>query len=129
MISTTIKVHGEKLLETDEHFYIVIKAPFYAAGKVFGWSGTSAGIGLNREIIDNAYVAKKKLRVILRQYNDRCYEADPKHWAEFAAQKQSYQQHKMEGVPLPTLMVMQFNEEHFKTIQGDFSKLKKQLMS
>jgi len=98
----------------DEHqklLYLWIKEPFWSARKKYGWSGRSPAIGVNKEILNFAWVHGAKIRVFVQHHNDRCYETDPETWLSFAERHNAYHQRNSVQICL-----LQWSEPHFKTV-------------
>lgn len=87
---------------------------FYSAGKIYGWPGSSACLGANREILQYAIEHNARIRVFLKDQFDRCYEADPKAWRYFARKYNAVDVRK--GV---LIFLYQWKEGHFRTIRDD----------
>ena len=122
-------IHGQKTFDDFHSIWIWIHEPFYKAGKIYGWPGRTLGIGLSKEILDRALMLHRKIRIILKDNKDRCYQADPVKWMEFAEKWKSIQYVKIGGQSLPELYIMQLSEENFETIKMDVTFLRDTFLS
>lgn len=116
--------YNEPIWDDGWAVYVLIHEIFYTAGRTFGWHGNITGIGLNEQILEYASKNGRKIRVLLDSYDDRCYQIDPNEWIQFAKGTHSIMDRKKSGEPLPTLYVVQFDSNHFKTIKLDVALIK-----
>ena len=114
-----LNVHQEEfyLDPKNNHVYVNIHEPFYKAGQICGWEGSPLGLGVNQDVLLWAAKRRAKVRVLVGEDASKCYEADPDQWMQFSVQHKCVQRTKpTTGEPLPALYVMQWNKEHFKTV-------------
>jgi len=64
-MTQTLNLDGQKVVYNHESKIAktTIKEPFYKAGKIFGWSDKSPGLGLNLKVID--FILKTKCTLII----------------------------------------------------------------
>ena len=122
-------IHGQKIFDDCYALYVWIDEPFYKAGKIYGWPNPTLGIGLNREILDRALMCERKIRIVLKDYEDRCYQTEPAKWKAFAEKWNSIQYVKISGQTLPELYVMQLSPENFETIGMNVEFLRNTFLS
>jgi len=111
-----VVLNGQQCIhdQVEGSLYHWVREPFWSAGKLYGWSGSPAALGANRAILDYAESHKAKVSVFTQNKFDRCYEADPKTWIEFARKyKAVYWASEM------PIYLLQWCPKYFRTIRDE----------
>ena len=92
-------------------FHII--APFYSAGKQFGWFGATVGLGINEEALEFAIQNKLTIKVTVGS-NKKAYEILALKWKEFALQHNSIMTKRD-----TTIYICQWSKDHFKSVSKE----------
>jgi len=111
---TKLHFAGETFSYDNEsnRLYVLIREPYYSAGKQFGWAGSPVGLGINEYALEFAIKNRASIRVFVGNTKDRVYETDAEHWRKFALGHNA-----IETRGSTTLYVIQWSRENFKTIR------------
>lgn len=93
------------------HFHI--EEPFYSAGKQFGWSGASIGLGINAEALAYAVGIRCQIQVTVGK-NKNAYLIKAKTWQNFTKNHNAFM---IRGET--NLHVVQWSKKLFKTVPKD----------
>lgn len=100
---------NETFVEDQKRLFIVLDAPYYTAGRKYGFN-PPIGVGINREALNYATKKRMSICVVLRNKQDRYYQAAAFRLLNFAASRQSYEKHKQ-----AILAIVPLNEKYFTT--------------
>jgi hypothetical protein len=112
-----VNLNGQRCVYDKDGQYLYFwlqRGAYFSAGKVYKWSGSTAALGANRAILDQAKAHNLKIRVFLQNNFDRCYEADPEIWLEFAQKYKAV--YWANEVPIHLL---QWSPKYFRTERDD----------
>jgi hypothetical protein len=107
MAERILSFHGEVFTHDleDSSLKFHIREPFFSAGKRFGWSGSSCGLGLNQQALD--YAKKWNLKIIVTVHGKRYVT----HWKTWLSNGRTW---KLEnGV---SVLVLQWCSNFFVTL-------------
>lgn len=63
-----MRIRGQSIIETDDHFFIRLREPYWSAWQKYGWERGVEGLGISQEVINRCIENKKKLRVRVAKY-------------------------------------------------------------